>query len=385
MEFSLWTYPWDIIDEGGDSVVKNVEALGVSELNLATNYHSLHAFLPHNPERRAFFSNARSYFQPGDDYGRLEPVPNEEMGGDDWLRTIDEGLAGSDVSLNSWTIGCHNSWLGREHPDLTMKSPYGDSLRYGLCPSKPAVQEYLVNVVSDLAERESFRRIELESFDYMFGTGLGWHHRKFHTRLGDLGEFLFGLCFCDDCVENANAEGIDTDHVRAVSRNTVDAIAEHQLPHDMSVESWLAANPEVRRYLDVRTDTLAGLYEDLAAASGDAELGCYIGIIGVDKNWMIGAELEKLAESLDYYTVMAYESTPKGVIGCMQMADAITPDIPLHAGLLPAHPAVYEEETVVSMVDALAAEGTDRVSFYNYGMLPQENLRWVGEAAGRHQ
>lgn len=81
MEFALWAYPWDLLDEGVESVAERFADIGVDEINLATNYHSVQPFLPHNPERKTFFAHASSYFHPDEDrYGRLSPVPNERMG-----------------------------------------------------------------------------------------------------------------------------------------------------------------------------------------------------------------------------------------------------------------------------------------------------------------
>lgn len=81
MEFALWAYPWDLLDEGVESVAERFADIGVGEINLATNYHSVQPFLPHNPERKTFFAHASSYFHPDEDrYGQLSPVPNERMG-----------------------------------------------------------------------------------------------------------------------------------------------------------------------------------------------------------------------------------------------------------------------------------------------------------------
>jgi hypothetical protein len=77
MEFATWAYAWDLLDEGVESAADRLEEIGVTEVNLATNYHHVQAFTPHNPERRTFFAKASSYFQPGEDYGDIEPVPHE--------------------------------------------------------------------------------------------------------------------------------------------------------------------------------------------------------------------------------------------------------------------------------------------------------------------
>lgn len=384
MKFAAWAYPWDLLDEGVEIVVGRLDALGVGEVNLATNYHHVQAFLPHNPERRTIFARASSYFRPGDGYGRLAPVPYEGMGGDDWLATIDDAFAGTDLELNSWTIGCHNSRLGLRHPDATLETPHGDSLAFGLCPSNPDVQEFLISLLADLDDRADFERIELESFDYFHGRGFGWHHDKFHTELGRLGEFLFGLCFCEHCQANAADAGVDVDAAREISAATIDSLAEGTLPVDYDVASWFRTHPEVAEYSAVRTETLADLFATFREAV-DAELGYYVGLLNVADTWMHGADLSKLIPHLDYVTVTAYESSPEAVLDELATARDIVPDAELHAGILPGYPAVHDRGSVVEIVDALADVDVPRVSFYNYGLLPERNLEWIADATEPHR
>lgn len=381
MDYAAWAYPWDLREEGVAAVADRLTGIGVDEVNLATNYHSVQAFCPHNPERRTFFARASSYFQPGDGYGRLEPTPYPGMDGEDWVDETASAAADHGLSVTSWTVGCHNSRLGMANPDLTLTTPFGDSLVFGLCPSRPAVREYLVGLVADLADRELFDRIELETFDYFYGTGFGWHHDKFHSRLGTLGELLFGLCFCEECRGNAADAGVDVEEAQSTCRETIDAIAAGELPHDVDVAGWLQAHPEVADYFEQRMATLTDLYADLAAAAGGAELGAYLGFFGVEDAWMHGVDPDALASHVDYFTVIAYESTREDAVSRLRTARHLT-DAPLHAGVLPGHPAIHDEATVVDVVDGLEAAGAERVSFYNYGLLPDRCLDWVGTATG---
>lgn len=382
MQFALWAYPWDLLDEGVELVADRLTEMGIDEVNLATNYHSVQPFLPHNPEQKTFFSRASSYFHPDEShYGRLSPVPNEEMGDADWLGMIDDALADTEITLNSWTIGCHNSRLGMGNPDLTLESPYGDSLAFGLCPSQPAVQEFLRGLLADLSERASFERIELETFDYFYGTGFGWHHDKYHVDLGTLGEFLFGLCFCEECRDQATDRGIDIDRARASARDGIDGVIDGELSPKTSPAGWLRSHPELTAYVEARTETLADLYESLrSTVDGDVELGRYAGFFEVEDEWMHGADLDALATHLDFYTVIAYESTRREIVQQVRTADQLTPDVPLHAGILPGHPAIDDSKTVTEAVNGLADAGVERVSFYNYGLLPERNLDWIGTA-----
>lgn len=380
MQFALWAYPWDILDEGAESVTERCLDLGVSELNVATNYHAVQPFLPHNPERKTFFARASSYFHPDEEhYGQLSPVPNETMGEADWLAAIDEAFAQTELTLNSWTIGCHNSRLGMANPDLTLESPFGDSLAFGLCPSQPAVQEYLRGLLADLSARADFERIELETFDYFYGTGFGWHHDKYHVDLGRVGELLFGLCFCDACCQRARDAGVDVETAREQSRAGVHQAIDGAIEAEPA--EWVDERSELSAYVDVRMETLTELYRDLRDAVGtDVELGRYAGFFDVEDAWMHGADLTALSSHLDYHTVIAYESSWEAVCERVDTAEQLGGDIPVHAGILPGHPEIDDPSVLSEIVDGLASAGVDRVSFYNYGLLPERNLEWIADA-----
>ncbi|WP_254279977.1 hypothetical protein [Haloarcula marina] len=376
MEFATWAYPWDILEEGPETVETRLRDIGIGEVNLATNYHTVQAFAPHNPERRTLFARASSYFETGPAYERLEPVPYEGMDGD-WVADVAGGL--SDLTLTSWTVGCHNSRLGMDNRDCTLESAHGDDLVFGLCPSNPAVQTYLTALVSDLASRDGLDRVELETFDYFYGTGFGWHHQKIHAQLGTLGEFLFGLCFCPHCRSNATAAGVDTERVRTTVAETLDAIVAGEVAHDRSPEQWLAEHSGVAAYVDVREGTLTSLYAELADAAGSTPLGYYVGAPDPGREWMVGADLDALSAHVDYYCLPAYESTTDEVLAAYDAVEGLV-DVPLHVGLLPGHPAIHDEATVVDIVQALESRDVPRVSFYNYGLLPERSLEWVGTA-----
>lgn len=380
MKAAIWAYPWDLLDEGVPAIADRLGEMSIDEVNLATNYHSVQAFLPHNPERRTFFAHASSYFHPGDGYDGVAPVPNETMGEEDWLARIADEIEDTHLTLNSWTVGCHNSRLGMENPDMTLTTPHGDSLVFGLCPSNPDVQAYLRDVLADLDSRAPFNRIELETFDYFYGTGFGWHHDKYHTQIGPLGEFLFGLCFCDHCRTNAADVGVNVERAREISQKTVDALAEGEVDHETSAEEWLTSNPVVADYVEVRMDVLASVYQDLRDAVNDAELGYYIGFFDVEQMWMHGADLNALGAYVDYFTVMAYESTRNEAVEQYRAATDLAPDVSMHAGVLPGHPSIHDGSTVAEIVEGLAEAGAPRISFYNYGLLPERNLSWIASA-----
>ncbi len=173
---------------------------------------------------------------------------------------------------------------------------------------------------------------------------------------------------------------MDVERVRRRCARTVDELAEGNLPHGTDVAGWIRSHPDVAEYASVRTSTLTQLFSDLSTEVDSAELGCYVGFFGVEDSWMLGVDLQNLAKSLDYFTVIAYESSRGEAVDRLRTARHLTPDIPLHTGVLPAHPAVHDPATLRSIVDGLVEGGTPRISFYNYGLLPERNLEWIKAA-----
>lgn len=383
----MWAHPWDVVDEGPGAVAERLTEIGVTELNLATTMHSVQTLNPHNPERKTFFADASAYFQPDDDrYGEISPEVNETMGEADWLARIADGFADAPVSLNAWVVPFHSSSLGRKHPDAALTSPFGDSLIWGLCPSNPDVQAYGRALTADLADRGVFDGIEMELADYQYGTGYGWHHQEFFTRLGDLGEFLFGLCFCEHCRDHAAAAGVDVEAARDQARDGLSARFEGAIAADADVAGWLAEHQAVAAYTHARRETIVDLFGDFADRISPASFGYYLKMgglgddrMGVEHSWKHGLDLRALGDVFDYATVLAYHSDPTVVRDDVRTARTLL-DARIDAGILAGHPIVDSREHLRSLVEAAVDAGAEDFSFYGYGVLPDRNLDWIGDA-----
>ena len=387
MNAALWAHPWDLVDEGPAEAAERIAALGIDEVNLATTMHSVQTLNPHNPERKTFFADASAYFQPNEDnYGQITPATNPSMDPDDWLAEIATAFEETPVSLNSWTVPFHSSKLGRRHPDATITSPFGDDLVWGLCPSNPAVREYGLGLVQDLVDRDCFGTIEMELADYQYGTGYGWHHQEFFTRLGPLGEFLFGLCFCDDCQHRAEEAGIDTGAARQAAKRGLSALFEGKLDRDIDVGGWLLEHPEVAAYADNRRDTLDSLFAEFDSVTNSTDFGYYFKMgglgderMGVEHSWKHGLDLNRITEHIDEATVLAYHPDETVVRDDVHTTDTLL-DVPVRAGILAGHPIIQSRSALVSQVQAAESAGADSLAFYGYGVLPERNLDWISDA-----
>ena len=386
MKTAMWAHPWDLVDEGPEQAARTLADIGIDEVNLATAMHSVQTLNPHNPERKTFFADASVYFQPESDrYGAISPDVNSTMGDADWLAEIADGFADTPVDLNSWSATFHSSSLGRQHPEATLESPFGDSLVWGLCPSHPAVREYGRALTADLAERDVFGAIEMELADYQYGTGYGWHHQEWFTRMGPLGEFLFGLCFCDHCRQRAREAGVDVESARDSARSGLTDRFEGRIPHDVDVGGWLAEHSSVDAYADVRRQTLLSLFEDFDAITDPADFSYYLKMgglgddrMGIEHSWKHGLDLQGMSELLDSVTVLAYYEDPTVVRDDVNVTRTFF-DRPVRAGILAGDPIVNDRATLRAQVEAAVDAGADELSFYGYGVLPDRNLAWVSD------
>jgi hypothetical protein len=386
MKAAIWSHPWDLVNEGPAKAAQRIASLGIDEVNLATTMHSVQTLNPHNPERKTFFADASEFFQPDPDrYGTITPDVNETMGEADWLADVADGFADSPVDLNSWGAPFHSSRQGQRHPDATLESPFGDSLVFGLCPSNPDVQEFGTAMTADLAERDVFETVEMELADYQYGTGYGWHHQEFFHRLGRLGEFLFGLCFCEHCRSNARDAGVDVEQARESAKDGLADRFEGHIAHDTDVGGWLMEHPEVYAYADARRETLTELFGDFDDVLGDTDFGYYFKMgglgddrMGVEHSWKHGLDLAGMSQYMDEATVLAYHSDPKVIRNDVETTRSLV-DASVRAGILAGDPIVHSRARLEEQVHAAVDAGADSLSFYGYGVLPERNLEWISD------
>lgn len=75
---SMWTYLWDLVDEGYEQVFRNLSENRLTCLSLATAYHAGKFLAPHNPKRKMVFpEDGTVYFNPKHNlYGKIHPKAN---------------------------------------------------------------------------------------------------------------------------------------------------------------------------------------------------------------------------------------------------------------------------------------------------------------------
>jgi hypothetical protein len=208
MRFAIWTYPWDVLDLGIDTVAADIrDRAGLNGINLATSYHAGRLLQPRSPQRKSYFpEDGTIYFQPDPalwaDRAIVPKVADLITEGGDVLRDLIRQRDKTGLAVACWTVCLHNTRLGLLHPNACVRNAFGDPYCYSLCPSHRDVRRYVVTLVQHLTHNYRLDIVQLESPGFM-GYGHGYHHEEDGVGLTAEDDFLLSLCFCDACVHRA--------------------------------------------------------------------------------------------------------------------------------------------------------------------------------------
>lgn len=390
---TLWIYPWDILESGIDEVVRQArDDWRLQALSLTASYHSAKFLLPRRTTEKVFLSGgSAAYFAPNPDLYAGTPLKPVVTHRTELLSVLDatvEACHRAGLELRAWTVALHNSRLGEAHPNATEANAFGDRYPWALCPSNPAVRAYAVALVRDVASH-GVDWVDLESIGF-HGLYHGHHHELIGIHYGPTEEFLLGLCFCEHCLDRAHAANIDGGPLRQqvadllTSRFRQEATVPSAQAGDTSeVLSLLATWPELAAFVRVRLETVTTLCAEIQAqalAGGPTRLSPTIETFqrGAANAWLEGVDLRALAGVVDEQIVLAYFREPGAVAADLRFAGELAggPE-QLVAGMSLLQQGTTDAANLVAKVEAARALGVSKFSFYNYGFVSEERLRWL--------
>jgi hypothetical protein len=390
MLLSMWTYPWDVLDIGLDTVAAELrDRARANGISLATSYHAGHFLQPRSPRRKSWFpEDGTIYFQPT--AARWEgvtirpKVADLTTDGGDVLRDLVRKRDRTGLTVQCWTVCLHNTRLGMLHPHACTRNAFGDPNYFSLCPSNPDARAYATTLVADLTASYKPDVVELETIGFM-GFNHGYHHEKDGVGLMPEDDFLLSLCFCDSCLARAAAAGVDG----AAAQRTVRAWIVEACDRAVPAPRWpdfssrgpdlFAAAPEVESYVRWRFEPVTSLAADIRAAADPAS---QIHVLDIDDGWLSGCDLAAQAAATDGITLCVYDRPPEAVAAGVAKAHAAMPaGKSLRAGLKLYWPEVTSAEDVAARAKAAVTSGATGINFYNYGLIPAARLDWVGAAS----
>ncbi len=273
--FSIIAYPWDLADEGFESVLDRLGGeVGATGLTLWGAARPIQRVRVRAVEPRVVRCGGGALFLPSDRHyvdtpckpvvcslvHRMAPlskmVEAARVRGLDVRVVLSAGLTGE---------------MARRYPEVACENVFGARSQYGVCVRNPAVQSCLAGMVADLSA-------DLEP-DGVIVTDVttGWHEVysadvEGIDSLGASERALLSLCFCAACREAAQAEGVDVRAARESAKAVLQAALERSggttagvllesAPPVAGFVKWQAGR--VGRLLDRLTDGCPGkLYLD---------------------------------------------------------------------------------------------------------------------------
>lgn len=379
-EVTMWTYVWDLGNDGIEDTLKYLrEEVGLTAVSVATSYHSVEHLRFHGRGPFIYRAQGSVYFRPERKrYPHTSIRPQVSPLVKQWndpLGKIAETCRKVGLDLISWTVCCHNSWLGNANPELTMHNCFGDSHTEALCPANPDVRHYLAGLVDDLAANYGVTTAELESCHY--AAERHFHrHEKVGMVFGELEHFLFSLCFCPHCSERASSAGVDPQAVKTRTAATLRHIFEAGVPAKGTVDEFVAGDAELQKFVNMRIDTVTSLLKEMKARTK-----ARISAMSFASAAASGMDVRRAAEAIDSITVLAYSPEPEKIRSIIRTAAVPAGGAgKIRAGYHTYAPNSPDRETLLRTVGAGLDEGVRKFSFYNYGIMPRKSLAWTRDA-----
>jgi hypothetical protein len=383
---TIFTYPWDLHDDGIDRALDVIQTdAQLNGVSLAVAYHLATYFLPHNPRRKVYFGeDGMVLFLPDGKHWskvRLRPRVSQLVENKDWLPRLTEAIKKRGLHFTAWTVYCYNHYLARTFPDCARRDALDNPHLAQLCPANPEVQQYVLALTADITANYKPDAFYLESLCYLpFAYGL--QSPKILTPLAPRDEFLLGLCFCEHC-QKAAGEGLDTAQLRKDvgdwlhNRLPRMPTEEDKAPAD---EEWIntAFDSRLQHYLAGRMQAATTLHEEVVK-----RIRAH-GAIRIESSLATRAEQPMsglYADRVNKVTDRLGVGVPSQAEQVRAQRRGLAADKKLVANIQPAH--VSSETAIQETVQAARQAGVDGFTFYNYGLIRMEQLRWIGEACRR--
>lgn len=396
MELALYAHPFDLDALAAHGGLARVRDLGFGEIAMATSYHDGRWLMPWHPAGRVrFLEDGTVHFRPRGDYGLLQPQASSAVAaaGPSPLERLCAEAPRHGLRARAWNVFHHNSRLGERHPELCVQNAFGDRYTYALCPAQPAVQQYALAMVRDLAAHAGLGSIEFEALGWM-----GWKHSSHHDKASftprGLLDYALSLCFCACCTARLRAEGGDPELTRAYvlalvqqSIEAADAMAPPPVAERLDPQAWQAGDRETvaaetafAAARSARTTVLAELGRQVRAV-----LPKTVGLaVQVHPAALFtGSQLpvpQTQGLRADEYVVTAYGENLAAIDKLLQGETMFLIDGPSHRKRLsiwPKAPQFTTDEDLVKVRELAKARGVATIAIYHLGLLPWRTLERV--------
>ncbi len=374
---SMWTYLWDLVDEGWTTPLQLMKENGLTHVSLASVYHAGRFLLPHNPRRKVYFLEDGSiYFTPTPSrYNRIKPIVNSLVTqGEDLAKLVRKADAAG-MRTNAWVVCCHNTPLGTTYADAACVNAFGDRMVHNLCPSNNDVRTYLRGIVGDIAG-QGVERIELEAMQFM-GYPHGYHHEKNGIELSEAATFLLGLCFCPSCFDRAKGKA-DLVAVQRYARTTLENMfaAPEETAHLQTIDDLPQDLFDPQH--EWRAAVVTSLAEELrdTVGVGSAVLRPLVSYNRVSRR-TAGVDVAALSRVTGGVLMPGYVQDGDALRELLAEVQRFAGTGEVIVGFQVGLPGSGGREGFLSRMRVAREMGVQDFNFYNYGLIHLENLSWI--------
>ena len=382
---AIYTYAWDLAEEGVSKAVGQFEALGLDTVTIAGSYHAGKFLRPHGRAGKVYFpEDGTVYFKANPArYGAIKPVANSLLSSQDVLREL---TSQERMKTNVWLVLLHNTLLGSAHPDSAVSNAFGDRYIYNLCPSAPDARAYAIGLAQDVTETYPVSGLSMETPGFL-PYAHGFHHEFALNRPNRWLDSQLGLCFCPHCLKGAKTAGINATRLKTQVAEDVSAYLASDLdyPADMAEAFWAAdtrTDGDLKAYLDWRCTVVTSLVRDIrGAVRKEVDVAVIPSVARPTGGaWYEGSDLAALADATGIIEACFYEPGAARVkADLFDIRRRLRGKGHLRGIVRPAFPDLETKGDFLAAMQALGAGGVSEVAFYNWGHLRSANIGWIAD------
>jgi len=270
-----------------------------------------------------------------------------------------------------------------KYPEIACRNVFGDILYHNLCPSSADVRAYIRALIRDIASY-GVSSIELEALQFQ-GYAHGFHHERDGMNLTAASRFLLGLCFCDSCLQRAKDSGVDLTAVRTFTRKTLEeyftnptSAAERYptidtLPSDIMDPFLMWRKTVVASFIEYLAEAVQGTPCTLRPMTS----------LDPVAQMMVGMDPARVAESTGGLLALGYVKDGNALHPLLKQLQSRLKGKEITVGFQVGLPESGGKAEFLDRVATARGLGIRSYNFYNYGLIPLENLSWIRE--GMHQ
>jgi hypothetical protein len=397
MDASVFAFAYDVVDESASTVLDAIrDRAGATEIAMAALYHAARDIFPHGRSARLrYLEPGATFFRPDPEHYRglsIRPRPSALVASSTPLEDLVVEAGRRGMGVRAWTVYLHHDRIEADSA-FAPRTAFGDAIRTAFCVSHPEVRAYARAITADLAGR-GVRGILAEAAHF-FPLEHGGAHERYLVPLGSRTRILFGLCFCEACLDRAREHGADAERVREWVAAMLDTALESggdDPAGDVEREDLAALiDGELGAYLAAREDTVTTLAAELTTIaegeggqftfvdpSGSAAgfaTGNPVGPPSAENAWRFGIDPRAMSNAVHEIEILAYAADPGRVsLDLAAYRDTVGPGATLSVALRPTVPDSTDVDNLAAKVEAARAIGAQRVDFYHSGLMRHDAL-----------